>query len=91
MARKNRIFVFFFTFRLSLLASSQVLISAKSLISFYCKSARLFELRVRLESSAYILGTEYRGHAGRSFIQTKKNSNPRIDPRFSAYDSLGMT
>lgn len=79
MATNNRIFGFL-TFRLCLLACYQVLFSVKSLFNLYCKSAGLLELRVSLVSLAYILGTEYRGHAGRSFIWTKNNSGPRINP-----------
>ena len=60
-------YLIFLTFILSLLACGQVLISP-FLFNFYCKSAGLLELRVRLVSSAYILGTEYRGHAGGSFM-----------------------
>ena len=66
MATNNRIFGFL-TFRLCLLACYQVLFSVKSLFNLYCKSAGLLELRVSLVLLAYILGTEYRGHAGRSF------------------------
>ena len=42
--------------------------STKSLLNLHCLRAGLHELIVKLASSANILGTEYRGQAGRSSI-----------------------
>ena len=38
------------------------------------------ELTVKVVSSANVLGTNYRGQAGRSLIQIRNNRGPRIEP-----------
>ena len=38
------------------------------------------ELRVKVVSSPNVLGTNYRGQAGRSLIPIRNNGGPRIEP-----------